>query len=548
MTDLKRKIGILLLAVLTLLTSLAGCGSKENASSGGNVTGSEFDTPGGKKYKETVEVTTVRAVGPTLEFRNGDTIENNIWTRTALEEYNIRIKYLWTVSESEYTDKYMMMLASDSLPDYLSVDIGSFEALYNEGRLQSVGEAADQYFSEYNKKLLNDFDGGDAQKLAVKDGKRYAIVQPAGHEENAYIMWIRQDWLDILGMDAPKTFEELTAFLKAVCDNDPANTGKKNYIPLGLSARAWTGSINGLYNVLGAYKSIWLKKGDEYVYSSIQPEMKEALRQIANYYKLGYISPTYYNAGDSRVAELMGLNRVGVAFANYVSGIPMADGWKMNGANWVTYPLPAMTEAQYPAKSQVSSDPSHFWVVTKQCKNPEAIVKLMNMFTDKTINDPLHYTLNEDNVTIWHYMWPTLNPPMGNTQSYLNIREAEKNGTVDKLIGTDKSNYEKGQAYLNGSKDKMDWAMHVIFGKNSALTTTYEHYIKPRNYVKDAWTKDATPAMKEHENALLEMEDEIFQQIITGEKPIDYFDTFVSEWKRLGGEQMTKEVNAAMKQ
>ena len=544
-----RKIGTLLLVALLLVAPLSGCKPEDLTSNGdGQLTGSEFDTPGGKRYDQTVEVTTVRAIGPTLEFKNGDTIEDNIWTRTALEEYNIKIKYLWTVSESEYTDKYMMMMTSGDLPDYMSVDIGAFESLHTEDRLQPVGEVADNYFSEFNKKLLYDFDGGDAQKLAIKDNQRFAIVQPAGHEENAYIMWIRQDWLNILGMDAPKTFDQLTALLKAIYENDPANTGKKNYIPLGLSTMAWTGSINGLYNVLGAYKSIWLKKADGYVYSSIQPEMKEALRQIANYYKLGYISPTYYNAGDSRIAELMGLNRVGVAFANYVSGIPMADGWKMNGANWVTYPLPAMTEDQYPAKSQVSSDPSHFWVVTKECRNPEAVIKLMNMFTDKTTNDPLHYTIDEDNTTIWHYMWPTLNQPMGNTQSYLTIREAEDNGTVEQLTGTNKSNYEKGLAYQNGSQDKMDWAMHVIFGKESALKTTYEYYIKPRNYVKDAWAKDATSAMKEYKNALLEMENEAFQEIITGEKPLDYFDTFISEWKRLGGDQMTAEVNAAMKQ
>lgn len=536
----------MILAVMCLLAVFTGCGNEETASGDSTGTAEEFDTPGGKKYDETVEITSVRSVGASIVFNEGDSIEDNIWTRTALEEYNIKLKYEWTVPDAQYAEKLSLMYSSGDLPDFLSVDVGAFETLYQEGQLQEVGTVADQYFSSYNKKLLQDADGGAAQQLAAKDGKRYAIVQPAGHEENAYIMWIRQDWLDTLGLDAPKTFDELTNVLKAFYENDPAGTGKNNYIPLGLSTTSWTGSINGLYNVLGAYKSIWLKKGDEYVYSSIQPEMKEALKQIANYYKLGYISPTYYNAQESRIVELMGLNRMGVVFANYVSGIPIADSWAKNGANWVTYPLPAMTEEEYPAKSQISNDPSNFWVVTKDCEHPEAVIKLMNLFSDKVINDPIHYNTDENNVTIWHYMWPTIHPAMGNTESYLKIREAEENGTTDQLTGTDLSNYEKGLAYENGSTDKMDWAMHVIFGKNSALKTVYENYVQPQNYVRDEWSKPSTETMKAKEGELLNYEEETFQAIITGEKPIDYFDTFVAEWGRLGGTKMTQEVNAAM--
>ncbi len=543
---MKKKILALFLATVCAAAVMTGCGGNDTPTESGSETAEEFDTPGGKRYSEPIEITSVRSVGASIVFNEGDSIEDNIWTRTALEEYNIKLKYLWTSPDAQYAEKMSLMYSSGNLPDFLSVDVGTFETLYKEGQLQAVGKVADQYFSPYNKKLLNDIDGGAAQQLATKDGERYGIVQPAGHEENSYIMWIRQDWLDTLGLDAPKTFDELTNVLKAFYENDPAGTGKNNYVPLGLSTTSWTGSINGLYNVLGAYKSIWLKKGDEYVYSSIQPEMKEALRQIANYYKLGYISPTYYNAQDSRIVELMGLNRMGVVFANYVSGIPIADGWAKNGANWVTYPMPAMTEDEYPAKSQISNDPSNFWVITKDCKNPEAVIKLMNMFSDKVINDPIHYNTDENNVTIWHYMWPTIHPAMGNTQSYLKIREAEANGTTDQLTGTNLSNYQKGLAYENGSTDKMDWAMHAIFGKESALKTVYENYIKPQNYVRDAWAQQSTQTMKEKEGELLNFEEESFKAIITGEKPIDYFDTFVAEWNRLGGTKMTQEVNAAM--
>ena len=41
------------------------------------------------------------------------------------------------------------------------------------------------------------------------------------------------------------------------------------------------------------------------------------------------------------------------------------------------------------------------------------------------------------------------------------------------------------------------------------------------------------------------MEREAFLQIIVGEKPVDYFDTFVVEWYDNGGAELTESVRAS---
>ena len=48
--------------------------------------------------------------------------------------------------------------------------------------------------------------------------------------------------------------------------------------------------------------------------------------------------------------------------------------------------------------------------------------------------------------------------------------------------------------------------------------------------------------------ALDKLEDEMYLQIIVGEKPVDYFDEFVSQWKALGGDTLTEEVQAIVDQ
>jgi putative aldouronate transport system substrate-binding protein len=43
------------------------------------------------------------------------------------------------------------------------------------------------------------------------------------------------------------------------------------------------------------------------------------------------------------------------------------------------------------------------------------------------------------------------------------------------------------------------------------------------------------------------LESTAFLQIITGEKPVDYFDEFVKQWYGQGGDTVTKEVKNEVK-
>lgn len=40
----------------------------------------------------------------------------------------------------------------------------------------------------------------------------------------------------------------------------------------------------------------------------------------------------------------------------------------------------------------------------------------------------------------------------------------------------------------------------------------------------------------------------MYLQIIVGDKPVEYFDEFVNQWKSLGGDTLTEEVQAIVDQ
>lgn len=48
--------------------------------------------------------------------------------------------------------------------------------------------------------------------------------------------------------------------------------------------------------------------------------------------------------------------------------------------------------------------------------------------------------------------------------------------------------------------------------------------------------------MKQTWANLTKLEQESFIKIVTGSEPLDYFDTFVSNWKKQGGDQIIQEI------
>ena len=61
--------------------------------------------------------------------------------------------------------------------------------------------------------------------------------------------------------------------------------------------------------------------------------------------------------------------------------------------------------------------------------------------------------------------------------------------------------------------------------------------------IMSSYYNDPTPTMIKKWSSLQAMQEETFTKIISGSAPVDSFDEFVASWNRLGGEDITKEVN-----
>lgn len=68
-------------------------------------------------------------------------------------------------------------------------------------------------------------------------------------------------------------------------------------------------------------------------------------------------------------------------------------------------------------------------------------------------------------------------------------------------------------------------------------------YLDEDRIMKDLGYGPQTPTQTERESTLKKLQDETVIQIITGEKSVDEWDSFVENWYNLGGKDITKEMN-----
>ena len=122
-------------------------------------------------------------------------------------------------------------------------------------------------------------------------------------------MWIRQDWLDALGLEAPRTWDELAQVANAFVTEDPDGNGEDDTIGiLGPGNADHMNAVGGnqfgldpLFSCYQSYPQYWLEGEDGKVeYGSIQPETKTALENISKLYADGDIDPEMLVRSDSK--------------------------------------------------------------------------------------------------------------------------------------------------------------------------------------------------------------------------------------------------------
>jgi putative aldouronate transport system substrate-binding protein len=563
----KSKKWVAALCMTFMVLSLVACG-KNNVPSSSESSQSDSPTTNEKeegpltKYDPAIELSTVMSLTDAMQNYIGakeDVLTNNNWINGYEEDLGIKVNYMWSVPATQYDQKLNTQIASDDLPDIMQVSAMQLKTLVDAGMVYDMTQIFEEYQSPFTKEMM-DADGGVALSQATFNGKLMALPNVGGNIDPASMLWIRQDWLDKLALKAPTTIDELVALAKAFTENDPDGNGKADTYGIAMTNTIYTGGnsdMTGFFEGIGVNPTAWIEgENGKAEYGLIQPQIKQGLSIIADMYKAGYMDKEFITKDGSKVAEDIVAGKVGILYGqHWLPFWPLQDGINLNkNADWIAYAIPSL-DGQ-PAKVTIGSSTNTFYAVNVDCEHPEAAVKLFNYFYDKDCalsenadTENFHITSNQ---AIDHpeaaFDWAIVKSfyPLQNLFIH--------NGVVKYLEGDDsvlENSWVKDNA-IQCEKYEEDpianssyWSSYRWSGPASGFTVI-DYYDKNNLMSQNLYIMADTDSMVQYNTTLNQLALETFTKIIMGTAPIDEFDNFVSQWKTLGGDQITEEVNTAI--
>lgn len=497
--------------------------------------------------EEPIVITTGRSVSANQGYVGNDTIDDNLWYREYLNRYNIDLKNEWTVMESEYSTRLNLAIASGSIPDILYVENQTqLNTLVEAGMVADISSVYEQYASDMTKEFMNG-DGGASLGMCTYNDKLYALPRMNATVYNVSLLWIRQSWLNNLGLEAPKTMQDVVEIARAFTFNDPDGNGQNDTYGLAISEGLLDGtaSLVGFFNGYHAYPDHWLKQDDgTVVYGGVQTQVKDALTTLTQMYQDGLIDPDFAVKDTDKVIEEVQGRKFGMFFGQNWSGYSAGskeDPWQ----EWLIMPAPSADEKE--VEYSVYNPNVGFYVVSSECKHPEALVDMMNMYVD------IVYCNNTaDNAFITGYTEAgervaqstlaavtTLTPDTATVSALKQLVSAVEARDPKLLEGstTEVDKYEPSVKYL----DDKDLTYFGQYGQYVAFKTIVEQ-IGQERLLENAFF-GTTDTLEAKGSILDDYMKKMYTKIILGEEPVDAFDTFVAEWNRMGGEAITAEVN-----
>lgn len=473
---------------------------------------------------------------------SGDTYENNAYTRYLLKKLNVQNKDIFEGYGDHYSEYVSHVILSKKLPDVMIVEsLDDLEYLVENDLIEDLTTAYKQCASSRIKDMYASYDSSILDNVTF-NGKIYAMPE-TNIDDGPNFFWVRDDWRKELNLQEPQTLDDVENIVRAFMKYKGADG-----LMADTSLTAGTGFsseylLNLYFAANNTYPKQWIERNGTYQYDSINEGAKTTLSHLHDLYKEGVLDKNFLLRTSNDIAGEIINGKCGAIFGPWwVPNNPLVDAIKKDSsAKWKPY----LIKTNGDSTTYHSVNPSSkFVVVRKGYKHPEVIFKIISVIFDylrydhKNVEDVnRYYEINVD---------PTARPIAINVdyqdalkRSYYNISKILNGASSKNIMAIDVPYATACKNYLAKKKENSaeNWAAYAsriealgLLEKNNVVKVKSGYFSTTATMNKKMWK-------------LKELESDAYLQIISGSKPVSYFDDFVKQWKEEGGDTITQEVN-----
>lgn len=542
-------------------------GSQQESKTEGTASGQAEETPSEEASESAandqaadngglITITTVVSLSDAMQQYIGvkdDVQTNNSWYNGYEKDLGIHVENLWSVPGSQYQDKLNAQISAGDIPDVFNVNSSQLKTLVDNGMVMELTDLFEQNASDFTREMM-EADDYTALEQCKMNGGLYALPSVSGNHDNVPIMWIRRDWMEKLGKEAPTTLAELEALAQAFVSEDPDGNGQDDTYGIALSSDVYGNAfcdLTGIMEIFGAHNG-WVEKDGKAAYGLVQPEMKSVLETMHRWYGSGIIDQEFIAKDTGKVSEDVVAGKVGITFGSHGNAFwPFPDAKNLNpDADWMPYPIPGLDGAL--PQVMVGGSANAYYVISIDCEHPEAVMDLYNYYYQKdcALSPDYDSTFHTTSSTAmehpeWAFEWAIVKSfyPQQNLYIHRGVK-AYLEGDESQLENSWVSdNAGQVEAYMNDPENNPSYYATYIWSGPEGAFSVVESYEQNNQRLQNLYTLGNTEGMAAYNVILDQLIRENYTKMITGDTPVDSFDDFAAQWASLGGEQITREVN-----
>lgn len=499
-----------------------GCQSGETKSSE-NSSKSEGDS-------DSPYLASAKPVEMSIHYHSGDGtfVFDDNWSvfKEAAEKTNVSLKGVAPKTSTNSAEAFNLMIASGEIPNFVYGNKNSINEYAKEGAFLELDKLIKEHAPNI-KKLIDEKPEIRAANVA-SDDKLY-VVPYVYSEGAAQGYFIRQDWLNKLGLKQPQNVEEYYNVLKAFREKDPNENGKKDEIPY--FHRPFSTDPNlakyDLVTLWGANEDLYLD-GDKVKFGPIDENYGKAMQEIAKWYKEGLIDPEIFTRGNQAREFMLGNNLGGSTRDWFASTSALNEQLKdqVPGLNFVPFAPPENTEGKRVEPTSRNPVMDTGLAIGHTTEDPVAAIKYLDFLFTEEGRTLMNYGVEGETYDLVDGK-PVLKDEILKSESV--PEKLRQYGAQTNLP------YQHDAEYENQFLNEI-----AIEGVNMYVENNYFRKLFPRL----GHTKDEEKVISGTKTQLTTYINETVQKWIMGVEPVDH-KAFVKELKRLGVDDYIKTNQAA---